>query len=232
MGRILQSPEKIAALHQTFASNLKRRAGDDLASHERRLWFQNFSSRLGDTLDEQQVRKLTTVTKNWALSDDKIDSLLSCSLLWSSYPTLFWDGSPPNTDVFRRCFDDLERIREIQPLRRRVLLVILSEHVQCEQKRMHLDGKRQRSRSTLPKSDAGSVQRNRMFLPLSLRAIMRRVWPDIPAGEQRKLKKLLSLYSRFGWKWQQVKPEGMILSLPDSAARRYLYHACCLMNSC
>ena len=128
-----------------------------------------------------------------------------------------------NQNIFRRCFVDLERIREIDPLRRKVLLIILSQHVQEEQ-RHRISGKRQRSRPKHSNANILDANRKRMFLPSSLRVIVQRLWPDADVAKQRKIKKSFSLYSRFGWKWQHIEPQGIILSLPDSAAKRY---ACC-----
>lgn len=234
MRSILASPAQIAALHQTFASNLKRPRRDDAASSDRHVWFQSFSTQQGHRLKEGQVNKLTAITKNWAFPEERVNTLLSCALLWYSCPALFWNGNPPNGDIFRRCFEDLERIREIDPLRRKILLVILSERVQQEQHQMRIDGKRQRSRSKLVEADTRQVCRKRVLLPTSLRSIMRKTWPNIDVAKQKRVKKMISLYSRFGWKWQQIRPVEMILSLPDSAAKRCInqpvrpfFLACC-----
>lgn len=219
---ILASPAHIAVLHQTFASNLRRPRRDDPASSDRRVWFRSFSTQQGHRLDEGQVNKLTSITKNWALPEERVDTLLSCSLLWSCCPALFWNGNPRERDVFRRCFEDLERIREIDPLRRKILLLILSERVQQEQHQMRIDGKRQRSRPKLVEADNQQICRRRVLLPTSLRSIICKTWPDIDVAKQMKVKKMISLYSRFGWKWQQIRPVEMVLSLPDSAAKRYI----------
>lgn len=164
--------------------------------------------------------KLTSITRNWALSEEKVDSLASCSLLWLSCPALFWDGNNTNSDMIRHCFDDLERIREIQPLRRKTILTILSEYVDTEIEQMRKSGKRQRHRYH-PNADAPCAFRGQTLLPTSLRSIVRRLWPEAHPEEHKKLKRMLSKYSRYGWKWQQVQPRGMILSLPDCAAKRY-----------
>ncbi|KAJ5500615.1 hypothetical protein N7453_009666 [Penicillium expansum] len=214
-------PRQITALHQIFASNLKRTIRDDSALSERRSWFKNFSSQSGENLNEKQVNKLTNITKNWALSEERVEALLLCSVLWSSCPQLFWDGDIRERNIFRRCFVDLERIREIDPLRRKVLLIILSQHVQEEQRQWRINGKRQRSRSKNLNANLPEANRNRMFLLSSLRIIAQRFWPDADVAKQRKTKKALSLYSRFGWRWQHIEPQGIILSLPDSAAKRY-----------
>lgn len=170
------------------------------------------------------MNKLTKITRNWALTEERVEALLLCSVLWSRCPQLFWDGDIPDQNIFRRCFVDLERIREIDPLRRKVLLIILSQRVQEEQRQLRINGKRQRSRLKHPNANRPDANRKRMFLPSSLRVIVQRLWPDADVAKQRKTKKSISLYSRFGWKWQHIEPQGIILSLPDSAAKRYV---CC-----
>lgn len=122
--------------------------------------------------------------------------------------------------MIRYCFDDLERIREIQPLRRKTILTILSEYVDAEVEQMRKSGKRQRHRYP-PNADAPCAFRGQTLLPTSLRSIVRRLWPEAHPEEHKKLRRMLSKYSRYGWKWQQVQPRGMILSLPDCAAKRY-----------
>ncbi|KOS37864.1 hypothetical protein ACN38_g11316 [Penicillium nordicum] len=84
--KILESLGQITTLHQIFASNLKRTIRDDSALSERRLWFQSFLSQSGENLNEKQVNKLTNITKNWALSEERVEALLLCSVLWSSCP--------------------------------------------------------------------------------------------------------------------------------------------------
>lgn len=214
--RILESPDSISALHRTFASHLKRTSRVDLSSQDRRQWFQRFSSQRENCFDDQQLDKLTAVTRNWALPDEKSDALVSCSLLWASSPHLFWQGQSPKSHMLQRCLDDLDRIKEIDPLRRKVILTILSECVSCEQEQMRSCGKRQRSRA----SKDNGMHRGQILLPTSLRSIVRRLWPGVSHEEQRKLKRKLSFGSRYGWKWQQIRSPGMILSLPDCSTKR------------
>ena len=213
----MTSPTNTAAIQKTLATHLQNPAKGDGDSYSRRLWFRNFRSRDGGGLTDTQADKLTTLTKNWALPENKITALLSCSILWVSCPALFWEGGRQGSNLLRRCVDDLERLEEIDPIKRRLILIVLSERVEQERKRMLHAKKRQRS-SAKPKQQA---HRTKTMLSPSLHSIVQEAWPDAGIKKQAEIKTALARHSHYGWKWQQIMPSGLLLSIPPCSTRRY-----------
>jgi hypothetical protein len=166
------------------------------------------------------VNALARITKGWELSTAQTNALLACSTLWVSSPELFWHGGPPDRDVLRSCYNDLARMHEVDPLRRRLLLVTLSDQVQKFQRT--LSGESKTTRRS-PKANSNS-KRERVFLPGALRSITMQLWPEASPENQGKVRSRIKDYSRAGWKWKQLAPVGMLLSFQDSTVKGYVFN--------
>lgn len=119
---------------------------------ERFQFFADFKSPNGSQLDDSQIQRLVSITTKWELDKEDVKVLQLCSLLWAENPSLFWDGEKHHDNIIRRSFSDLERMREIDPTRRKILLVILSREIEHEQRQAH-ENTEQRRRQNLGKSD-------------------------------------------------------------------------------
>lgn len=217
LDKIIQAPDQISALHDALSKRLNRRAKKqetETAFNKRRDWFRNFASRGGERLNGKGADALARITKDWELSENQINALLAYSTVWANCPEVFWHGGPPEQDILRNCFNDLERMREIDPLRRRILLITLSNQVQQYQRLICEERKDMRARK--PKTNS---KRERQFLPAALRSLTRRLWPDLSLENQEKVKDRITNYSRAGWKWQQLAHVEMLLSLQDSTVK-------------
>lgn len=199
-----------------------RRKGHDASSARRHDFFSRFRARNGDGLSEDQVNRLVSLTRRWDLSEDSLKALKVCSLLWTAKPCLFWHGKKPDRNVLLRSFDDLERMREVDPARRKFLLVTLSRQVVEEQGRSHRANiaakKRERSRPTAGRRTSYTV-RNPLLLTSSLRALCQRFWPTLGKSAHNERKKRISAYSLWGWKWDQLNYVEMILSLSQAPTK-------------
>ncbi|KEY83598.1 hypothetical protein BA78_8605, partial [Aspergillus fumigatus] len=218
--RILESPNQIAALHRAFSKRLKRSKGSDTLSSEQHTFFTQFVSPDGGRLSDAQIHHLVSFTKFWELGEESVNDLKIRSLLWTARPELFWDGGTPDMNIIRRCYNDLERMTGVDPLKRKVLLVIFSQTVQEEQRRLREEQRRQRSRKRkIPGSDASDYGRDAILLTASLRTLSCRLWPDLKGDDEKKQRKSFSAYSLAGWKWQQLQYIEMILSLQHSPVK-------------
>ncbi|KAH1334291.1 hypothetical protein KXX16_005939 [Aspergillus fumigatus] len=223
--RILESPNQIAALHRAFSKRLKRSKGSDTLSSEQHTFFTQFVSPDGGRLSDAQIHHLVSFTKFWELGEESVNDLKIRSLLWTARPELFWDGGTPDMNIIRRCYNDLERMTGVDPLKRKVLLVIFSQTVQEEQRRLREEQRRQRSRKRkIPGSDASDYGRDAILLTASLRTLSCRLWPDLKGDDEKKQRKSFSAYSLAGWKWQQLQYIEMILSLQHSPVKRFERH--------
>jgi hypothetical protein len=96
----------------------------------------------------------------------------------------------------------------LDPIRRKVLLITLSFHVEERQKRLLPNA--EWDNASL--SDSQSL-RPSIFFESSLKELTRQLWPDVTGPEERKNRTLLAEYSRWGWKWRQLEYSSMVLSL-------------------
>nr|XP_001393299.2 hypothetical protein ANI_1_2598074 [Aspergillus niger CBS 513.88] len=132
--QISASKNQLLSLHRALVKNLKKPSKSDPSISERRTWFSNFISCSGNKLSQNEVEDLTAITKHWALGDTRC--LKACAELWAIRPHLFCDGETPDKDVVRRCYNDLERMEDLDPTRRKALLVTLSRKVYERQEQL------------------------------------------------------------------------------------------------
>ncbi|KAF7594892.1 hypothetical protein BBP40_007926 [Aspergillus hancockii] len=131
---IIQSPNQINALNKVFVRYFRKSRRPAEIESERRNFFTHFRSR-NETLTLRQINDLVSVTKDWQLNDERVPVLKAFAELWRTHPALFWHGAPDNEPT-RRCIEELERMRETDPSRRKALLILLSEDIEHEQKRI------------------------------------------------------------------------------------------------
>ena len=143
-------------------------------------------------------------------------------LLWRVTPHLFCDGQAADPNVIKRCYNDLERIHNIDPTRQKVLLTTLPNAVEKEQKRLN-EEERKRTRSRKERGMDTKSCRNPILLTFALRSLTRKLWPNLDEKEQLRRRKSLSDNSLSGWKWRQLNYPELVLSLHNSAARRSGY---------
>ncbi|KAJ6003596.1 hypothetical protein N7522_006449 [Penicillium canescens] len=218
---IIQRPDQIVALHEAFSKKLKCKPKTDseLALNERENWFRNFSSIKGEKLKSKTAKTLAGLTRNWDLSTEQIEYLLVCSVLWAKSPGLFWTGAPPDGNITRRCYNDLEEIDELTPWRRRILLITLSRQVEQDQKNL------QNTEPTGRKRARGTSDRHRRdqrFLPNAMRSLTQQIWPDLTTEKQQKIQDKLTRYSLAGWKWRQLNAEEMVLACQNINVTLYV----------
>lgn len=220
LDRIIRSPDQIRALHCALSKKLKRRTGKEREAgsvfNKRRDWFRNFTSSGGERLEAKRVDILARITKNWSISVEQTKALLACSTLWASCPALFWHGSSPDESVIRNCYNDLERMCEVDPLRRRILLITLSDQIEQFQQALREEST-VRPSVCIPKT---SSKRERPLLISALRSMTTQLWPNANPESQEKIRNRIKYYSRAGWKWKQLAHTGILLSFQDSTVKR------------
>lgn len=219
---VLQSPDEISALYNVFASRLKdlsKKQRADTAFIHRYDWFRNFASQDGSRLEPKETNTLAQMTSCWELSDEQIEVLSACSIIWSKSPELFWYGASADENLIRRCYNDLRTMEDVDPLRRRIILMILAEHVELEQDLLRNKGQRVRSRPRKRKVGEGR-SRKRVLLPSAVRSLAKDLWPQLQTEKQNDVKKRLATDSLYGWKWRQVKRGEMVLSFQNAATKR------------
>lgn len=214
MKQISASKNQLLSLHRALVKNLKKPSKSDPSISERRTWFSNFISCSGNKLSQNEVEDLTAITKHWALGDTRC--LKACAELWAIRPHLFCDGETPDKDVVRRCYNDLERMEDLDPTRRKALLVTLSRKVYERQEQL-CSTPRARKRCRKTQSDHDS--RSSTFLTSALGDICSQLWDD-PKKIQDIRRKRLARYSLFGWKWNRLTHAELILSFTQASAKR------------
>jgi hypothetical protein len=131
---------------------------------------------------------------------------------------LFCDGGTPDKDVIRRCYNDLERIEDLDSTRRKVLLVTLARQVHTRQEQL---ASTQKGRKRCRKYQSDHDSRSPTLLTSALYDICCQLWDD-PEDYRDKRKGKLLRYSLSGWKWDRLSHGELILSLTQIAAKRFL----------
>lgn len=165
-------------------------------------------------MNNSQIEYLVSVTAKWELDEEDIKILRVCSLLWAENPRLFWDGEKRDCSIIQRSFYDLERMREIDPTRRKILLVTLSREIEHEQHQAHEPPRRQR-----PGRDRDRGRKG-IHLTSSLHKIFHQHYPSLDGRVKDERRKRFAIYSRHGWKWDQMVETEMILSLAHVPVKR------------
>ncbi|CRG92837.1 Phosphoenolpyruvate carboxylase [Talaromyces islandicus] len=205
--QIRRLPEPLNYLCKILSENHRSRRQD--ASFEQRFtWFKNYTSEKGKKLCKSEAKDLASLTRKWNLEESVVHTLHISVSLWTKFPFLFWDGEQPHDDIIRRSFDDLQRMVNIDPIKRKVLLATLSSHVE------------ERQREVFPNAEWEDTslsdsqwRRPSCFLESSLIELTKQLWPDITGPEERKKRTWLANFSRWGWKWMRLENPGMVLSL-------------------
>lgn len=214
--KILDSPNQIASLHTALIKKLRRRKEQDNSLTERFQFFSNFKSPDGSQLNDPQIKYLVSVTAKWELNEGDIKALQVCSLLWAENPRLFWEGEKRDSSIIRRSFYDLERMREIDPTRRKILLVTLSREIEHEQHQAHENIEATRRQRPPRDNDRG----RKVHLTSSLHKIFHQHYPGLDGGIKEERRKRFAIYARYGWKWDQMVESEMIMSLAHAPAKR------------
>ncbi|KAL2786385.1 hypothetical protein BJX66DRAFT_32742 [Aspergillus keveii] len=221
---ILDSEDQILSLYNAFSRKLRKRKACNASSPGQFSWFEGYTSPEGGTLSKKQVGNLARITARWELKDEDIRDLKICLLLWKLAPHIFCDGERADLNVIRRCYNDLERMRAVDPTRRKVLLMLLSDMVEKEQKNLENEQQKRKRSRRQQKKDTEDYARNPIFLTSALRTLSRNLWPGLDEQELKRRRKLLSEYSRDGWKWRHLRCPEIILSLHNSAAKQFERH--------
>jgi hypothetical protein len=185
---------------------------------ERENWFLNFSSTKGKKLKSTTANALARLTRNWDLSKEQIENLLVCSVLWAKHPGLFWTGGPSDENITRRCYNDLNSIDELFPLRRRILLVTLSQQVQQTQQAQPNTEPTGRKRS---RGTTDWHRRDQEYLHNAMCSLTQQLWPDLTTEKQHMIQHKITRYSLAGWKWRQLKSTEMVLAFQNINVTRY-----------
>lgn len=138
-----------------------------------------------------------------------------CANIWARAPWVFCEGEKPDSDVIRRCFNDLRRMEEVDIIRRKVLLVVLSRQVfQRQEELLSESNVRKRPRKTHDSRDSP-------LLSFALDDICSQLWDDAEENHDAR-KSQLGRCSLYGWKWDRLTHTELILSLSQVAAKRSL----------
>lgn len=223
--RILQSSDQVTALYFALNSRLKRlskKRKPDPTYDKRHAWFQNFSSKDGVGLAPKDINTLSRITTCWELSEEQTKTLAACSVIWSKSPELFWHGDTADENLIRRCYNDLRRMEDVDPLRRRVILMILAQRLECEQDLLRSKGQRARTRPR-KKHNGGNRSRKRVLLPSAIDSLTKDLWPQLQPERRKSMRKRLAADSLHGWKWRQLSRTEMALSLQDAATKKLVF---------
>ncbi|KAE8351194.1 hypothetical protein BDV28DRAFT_137604 [Aspergillus coremiiformis] len=216
--KIIQSSDHIASLKEVFSTFFKKVRAPDTLEDQRRDFFAKFSTAKG-TLSSREIDDLVSITRHWHLGPERVQVLKKFAELWHTHPALFW-FSVPDDNSTRRCIEELERMQETDPSRRKAILVILSQDIERERERISTLSRR-KTRKPNKQTDEDSSYARAPDLRRSVNNICSRLYPLITQDQKSAKKTRIAMNSRYGWKWSRLSPVSSILSLPQANTRRF-----------
>lgn len=170
-------------------------------------------------MSSKHIDDLVHVTKNWGLNTERVQILKEFAKIWHVRPALFW-FSVPDDNSTRRCIEELERIQEIDPSRRKAFLIILAQDVENERNRLNDTPRAKKRRKRRLKQTQSSCYDRAPDLRMSIQSLCSSLYPCIGEDQQKIKQAKIATHSRYGWKWSRLMPVSTILSLPQVNTRR------------
>ncbi|OJD24848.1 hypothetical protein ACJ73_03783 [Blastomyces percursus] len=212
---VCDSPDRGASLFKVVAAEINRQK-NHRQSTEREKFFQQFRWK-GQSLSEVQVTSLAAATKNWELNDNDLEELKKSANTWASTPEKFFDSETTNLsgrlELIAFCFNDTEQIEEVNPTRRKINLIIMSEQIRQEVEYQCSKHKINHRATTDP-------QKPLTLMSKVLSSITDTFGP-LSQNERKKKHRKLKKQSRGGSSWARIEPRWMVLALKNAAVKSF-----------
>ncbi|KKZ68306.1 hypothetical protein EMCG_01057 [[Emmonsia] crescens] len=196
--KISQSSNSLSSLHRALVDR-RRQTKSSTQQH----FFNSFRYKQ-EHLSKHQIQRLVLATEDWEVQE---------------HPSLFWVCPATDTNIIQRCYSDLDRIRRVDPIRRKVLLILQYQSV-CVEQREHHHTRKSRSRSGPKDGPQAILQRDSGFLTVALRSLSARLWPQLTQEQQNERAKFISEDSRCGSKWALLDEDSIVLSITSAKSSR------------
>lgn len=203
---LLSTKELTSAMRNVLIVETRRQQANNAVCT--RNWFKNFKSK-EEYLSDTQVQRLASLTQYWALDPVDSEVLAKNVRSWTSKPAGFW-GTIPNSACFiERCLRDVQIIEDkskLNPIRRRVVLVLLSEFVEEEILRVRAGLRAQ-----------GPIKHRSQ----AIRNIINQEYLHLSSEELKAKTEQLTRAARYGGRWLQIKNTETIIGLPSKNSKRF-----------
>ncbi|PVH70284.1 hypothetical protein DL98DRAFT_661242 [Cadophora sp. DSE1049] len=172
------------------------------------LWLREFASLEGHRLSDDERCHILHAIKDWI--PDRPDPARQEDLsAWHQDPSIICTGRPrpSSNSLIGLYFDEYELIEKMQclnPTRRKVILMNTFAAVEAEEQRLRAYKKTKRPHGRVPKIRTEAINE-----------LAQRAWGlrGIPVDEYKRRKRKLTRMSRYGEKWNLIRPRSMVLYL-------------------
>lgn len=190
----------------------KEKSSSSFEDSSRQVWFKTFVSPERKRLSDDEIHTLVSITKGWELNDTQVDDLQFAARLWTKRPEFFWIGQE-HSDILLKTLENLSRNKEVDPMKRKLWLIITSEFME----KLQQDSPPMQKR--ISNSDPCG-KRVRTGIAKSGQEFVQSRWPDLSDNLKLKLTKNFAKYSNKGWKYRQLKKPSLVLSLNGATVNR------------
>lgn len=207
------SEELIRTIRKTLIREIQRQQASNTTwtTH----WFKSFRSTKNGTLSDEQVARLASLTQHWALSPEDSESLARNARTWISDPTEFWGSTSHSMGLIQRCLSDVESLedrKKLNPIRRRIILIIVSERIQKETMRLQAEGSaKRRQRQCIMKGNFTK------YISRAVKNVIER--EHHPKGlsddEMKETSRKVIRMARYGGKWLLLEDTEALLAIPS-----------------
>ncbi|KFY36145.1 hypothetical protein V494_05268 [Pseudogymnoascus sp. VKM F-4513 (FW-928)] len=229
--KLISTSCDLPTLRNHLLRKQSRSSDDTRLKTDTELWLDNWASRRGEKLSDDEKSNILEVIRHWARSQLDTAQLKRNSSTWRKNPSSFCGTTPPQPvsstpELVGLYFQEYEKIEETQKLdqvRRKIILLNTFMAVLSEERRIQAlkPERKKRKRFDLSAKEATPHPRTGSHRSSAINAIARRIWDHQNLSEheyQRKRRKLTRM-SRYGEKWSLIDPPALILGLGGNSQR-------------
>lgn len=172
------------------------------------LWLRRFVSTEGHRLSDDERRHVLHAIEDW-IRDGPDNARQKDLLSWHQDPSTFCTGRPSlsSNEPIGLYFDEYEQIEKMPCLnltRRKVILINTFAAVQAEEQYLRGRKKIKKSHSRVAKTRTEAINE-----------LAQRAWGlrGLPVDEYKRRRRKLTRMSRYGEKWNLIRPISMVLYL-------------------
>ena len=170
-----------------------------------------------------KVSKILHVVQHWARHGTEISRLKEDAATWREDPSTFCGTTNrrQHSDLISFYFHEYERIEnepKLNQLRRRIILVNTFNAIRKEEQHLRSAKK---SKERIGKQIDSSSMQVASYRSKGINAIAQHVWGSqkLSPDEHKRRRGKLARMSRYGEKWNFIKPSGLILGLRGNSQR-------------
>ncbi|KAF7590261.1 hypothetical protein BBP40_003099 [Aspergillus hancockii] len=224
--KISRSEELILSFRETLLSGIHDKQFPKTEAQAKK-WFENWALKDGEEkprLSSKQVERLTSLTRNWTQQNgNDVPQMVNDWI--DDAPSKFWGFSSfrADTQLVEYCIADVENIdvsKKLNPIRRRVILLILYDVIHTEEQRLKDQSQAAQSKGKYSHSNSNKPR----YLTMAIKSIVERTYNPRKLSEHamKEKRETCTRLARYGKRWSLFLQREAVLTLeiPNAAEKQ------------